>query len=216
MISQFQESLILPRTFQSVTMDTTYEDVLEHIDSGIMLFDEDGVLTFANKQMFDILELPRLAIMGCAITHLLANIQLNRFKKKQMLRGYREMVLKGKPNYEFVDEYGRYWRVSLHSGEPMKGSYLFTFKEISDYKLIEQTAYQNDSLAMLGKLSASIAHEIRNPLTAIRGFIQLLHPHLHQLGKEEYAKIILAEIDRANDIIHEFLTSSKPSAPRSA
>ncbi|AIQ51198.1 ATP-binding protein [Paenibacillus sp. FSL R7-0331] len=214
MISQFQESLILPRTFQSVTMDTTYEDVLEHIDSGIMLFDEDGVLTFANKQMFDILELPRLAIMGCAITHLLANIQLNRFKKKQMLRGYREMVLKGKPNYEFVDEYGRYWRVSLHSGEPMKGSYLFTFKEISDYKLIEQTAYQNDSLAMLGKLSASIAHEIRNPLTAIRGFIQLLHPHLHQLGKEEYAKIILAEIDRANDIIHEFLTSSKPSAPQ--
>lgn len=73
----------------------------------------------------------------------------------------------------------------------MKGCYLFTVKEISDYKLIEQTAYQNDSLAMLGKLSASIAHEIRNPLTAIRGFIQLLHPYLHQLGKEEYAKIIL-------------------------
>jgi len=91
---------------------------------------------------------------------------------------------------------------------------LFTVKEISDYKLIEQTAYQNDSLAMLGKLSASIAHEIRNPLTAIRGFIQLLNPHLEQLGKHEYAKIILAEIDRANDIIHEFLTSSKPSAPQ--
>lgn len=96
----------------------------------------------------------------------------------------------------------------------MKGCYLFTVKEISDYKLIEQTAYQNDSLAMLGKLSASIAHEIRNPLTAIRGFIQLLHPYLHQLGKEEYAKIILAEIDRANDIIHEFLSSSKPSVPQ--
>ncbi|CAM4478139.1 ATP-binding protein [Paenibacillus typhae] len=214
MISQFQESLLLPRTFQSMMMNSTYEDVLEHIDSGIMLFDEDGVLTFLNKQMYGILELPRHSLLGCTMTHLLANIQLNRFKKKQVLRGYREMVQKGKPNYEFVDEYGRYWRVTLHTGEQMKGSYLYTFKEISDYKLIEQTAYQNDSLAMLGKLSASIAHEIRNPLTAIRGFIQLLHPHLHQLGKEEYAKIILAEIDRANDIIHEFLTSSKPSAPQ--
>ncbi|WP_342564783.1 ATP-binding protein [Paenibacillus sp. FSL R7-0345] len=214
MISQFQESLLLPSTFQSVILNNSYEDVLEHIDSGIMLFDEEGVLTFVNKQMYGILELPRHSLLGYTMAHLLANIQLNRFKKKQVLRGYREMVRKGKPNYEFIDEYGRYWRVSMHSGEQMKGSYLFTFKEISDYKLIEQTAYQNDSLAMLGKLSASIAHEIRNPLTAIRGFIQLLHPHLHQLGKEEYAKIILAEIDRANDIIHEFLTSSKPSAPQ--
>lgn len=195
-------------------MDTTYEDVLEHIDSGIMLFDEDGVLTFVNKQMYGMLELNRHCLLGCTMAHLLSHIQLSRFKKRQVLRSYREMVQKGKQSHEFVDEYGRYWRVSLCCGEQMRGSYLFTVKEISDYKLIEQTAYQNDSLAMLGKLSASIAHEIRNPLTAIRGFIQLLHPHLHQLGKEEYAKIILAEIDRANDIIHEFLTSSKPSVPQ--
>ncbi|NQX45299.1 GHKL domain-containing protein [Paenibacillus tritici] len=215
MISQYQESLLLPaRTFQSGAMDTTFEDVLEHIDSGILLFDDEGVLTFVNKQMYGILELTRHSLLGCTMHHLLSHIQLSRFKKKQVLRSYREMVLKGKPSYEFVDEYGRYWRASLVSGEQMKGSYLFTLKEISDYKLIEQTAYQNDSLAMLGRLSASIAHEIRNPLTAIRGFIQLLHPHLHLLGKEEYAKIILAEIDRANDIIHEFLTSSKPSVPQ--
>ncbi|UQZ35350.1 PAS domain-containing sensor histidine kinase [Paenibacillus sp. PK3_47] len=215
MISQYQESLLLPaRTFQSASMDTTYEDVLEHIDSGILLFDEEGVLTFVNKQMYGMLELGRHSLLGCTVAHLLSHIQLNRFKRKQVLRSYRELVQKGKSSYEFVDEYGRYWRVSLSCGEQMKGNYLVTLKEISDYKLIEQTAYQNDSLAMLGKLSASIAHEIRNPLTAIRGFIQLLNPHLHQLGKEEYGKIILAEIDRANDIIHEFLTSSKPSVPQ--
>lgn len=204
------------RTFQTGPMNTTYEDVLEHIDNGIMLFDEEGILTFMNKQMYSILELNPHSVLGCSMAHLLSNIQLSRFKKKQLLRGYREMIKLGKPVYEFVDEYGRYWRVTLCSGAEMKGGSLLTFKEISDYKLIEQTAYQNDSLAMLGKLSASIAHEIRNPLTAIRGFIQLLHPHLHLLGKEEYAKIILAEIDRANDIIHEFLTSSKPSVPQVA
>jgi len=160
------------------------------------------------------LELTRHSLVGCTFSHLLSNVRLSRSKKKQVLQSYREMVYKGKSNYEFLDEYGRYWKVTLCCGEQMKGCYLFTVKEISDYKLIEQTAYQNDSLAMLGKLSASIAHEIRNPLTAIRGFIQLLHPYLHQLGKEEYAKIILAEIDRANDIIHEFLSSSKPSVPQ--
>lgn len=164
--------------------------------------------------MYGMLELTRHSLVGCTFSHLLSNVRLSRSKKKQVLQSYREMVYKGKSNYEFLDEYGRYWKVTLCCGEQMKGCYLFTVKEISDYKLIEQTAYQNDSLAMLGKLSASIAHEIRNPLTAIRGFIQLLHPYLHQLGKEEYAKIILAEIDRANDIIHEFLSSSKPSVPQ--
>ncbi|ASA19669.1 ATP-binding protein [Paenibacillus donghaensis] len=215
MISQYQEGLLVETsTFQTREIDTTYENVLENIDSGIMLFDEEGVLCFVNKHMYRMLEMNLFALKGCTLPHLLSHVQISRFKKKQMLRSYREMVCKGKPNYEFIDEFGRYWRVSLISGEQMKGQYLFTVKEISDYKLIEQTAYQNDSLAMLGKLAASIAHEIRNPLTAIRGFIQLLHPHLHQLGKAEYAKIILAEIDRANDIIHEFLTSSKPSVPQ--
>ena len=99
-------------------------------------------------------------------------------------------------------------------GDQMDGDFLFSVKDVSDYKQIEQTAYQNDKLAMLGRISASIAHEIRNPLTAIRGFIQLLRPHLLQLGKDEYARIILTEIDRANDIIYEFLNSSKPSAPQ--
>ncbi|WP_150273019.1 ATP-binding protein [Paenibacillus tepidiphilus] len=217
MISQYQESLLLPeRMFHSGSMDTTYEDVLQHIDSGIMLFDEDGILTFVNRQMYGMLELTRHSLLGCTMANLLSNLQLGRFKKKHLLRSYRELVLKGKQSYEFMDEYGRYWRISLFCGEQMRGNYLFTVKEISDFKLIEQTAYQNDSLAMLGKLSASIAHEIRNPLTAIRGFIQLLNPYLHQLGKEEYAKIILAEIDRANDIIHEFLSSSKPSVPQVA
>ncbi|KAF6579693.1 PAS domain-containing sensor histidine kinase, partial [Paenibacillus sp. EKM208P] len=77
------------------------------------------------------------------------------------------------------------------------GDFLFSVKDVSDYKQIEQTAYQNDKLAMLGRISASIAHEIRNPLTAIRGFIQLLRPHLVELGRDEYARIILTEIDRA-------------------
>lgn len=190
MISQYQESLLLSaRTFQSGPMDTTFEDVLEHIDSGILLFDDEGVLTFVNKQMYGILELNRHSLLGCTLHHLLSHIQLSRFKKKQVLRSYREMVLKGKPSYEFVDEYGRYWRATLSSGEEMKGSYLFTFKEISDYKLIEQTAYQNDSLAMLGRLSASIAHEIRNPLTAIRGSYNCFIPICICLAKKNMRRL---------------------------
>jgi len=215
MLREYQEGLLLSaRSFQSGLINTTYENVLENLESGIMLFDEDGILSFINTQMYTILEMKRHALVGSTILSMLSHVQLSRAKRRRVLNIYRETIYKGNSSCEFVDEFGRYWRVNVTYGEKMNGQYLFVIKEISDFKKIEQTAYQNDNLAMLGKLSASIAHEIRNPLTSIRGFIQLLRPHLTQLGKEEYAKIILAEIDRANDIIHEFLASSKPSIPQ--
>jgi signal transduction histidine kinase len=114
---------------------------------------------------------------------------------------------------EFQDVNGRFLLVSISQIDELDGDYLVSVKDVSEYKQIEQTAFQNDKLAMLGKIAAAIAHEIRNPLTSIRGFIQLLNPYLKEIGKQEYGRIILSEIDRANDIIYEFLNSSKPSAP---
>ncbi|WP_052342603.1 ATP-binding protein [Bacillus sp. EB01] len=64
----------------------------------------------------------------------------------------------------------------------------------------------------IGKLAAGIAHEIRNPLTTVKGFIQLLKPQLKELGKEQYANIALDELNRANEIIYEFLNAAKPAS----
>lgn len=69
----------------------------------------------------------------------------------------------------------------------------------------------SDQLAVMGQLAAGIAHEIRNPLTTVKGFIQLIKPYLSEIGKEEYALIAIDEIDRANGIIYEFLNAAKPS-----
>lgn len=66
------------------------------------------------------------------------------------------------------------------------------------------------STGQMNTLAAEIAHEIRNPLTTVKGFIQLLKPHLNDIGKEYYADIALDEINRANEIIFEFLNTSKP------
>lgn len=75
---------------------------------------------------------------------------------------------------------------------------------------IKEAAILSDHLATIGQLAAGIAHEIRNPLTTVKGFIQLIQPHLAVIGKEEYAIIALDEINRANDIIYEFLNAAKP------
>ena len=216
MISEFQDTLISANeAFPLRHLDNSnYENILEHLDSGIMLFDSEGFLTFINVQMAKLLELPRHQLLGCNVIQLVQHPYISRFKKKKILRIYRETIFQRKRYHELLDEYGKHWLITITYGDQMDGNFLLSVKDVSDFKQIEQTAYQNDKLAMLGQISASIAHEIRNPLTAIRGFIQLLRPHLLQLGKDEYAKIILTEIDRANDIIYEFLNSSKPSAPQ--
>jgi signal transduction histidine kinase len=82
-------------------------------------------------------------------------------------------------------------------------------------KLIQE-ALNNASKDFLSisssRLAAGLAHEIRNPLTTIMGFIQLLKPELHAIGKQELAEIALEEITRANCLLSEFLSVLKPSS----
>ena len=190
-----------------------FEAVLQHMDAGIAIFDADGHLRFVNKQMARFLEGPRQAIIGCSMRQLLLHPDLPRHIRKMMVRMIRDMAYNRRNYAEFQKSDGRFLLVSITRIDELDGEHLVSVKDVSDYKRIEQSAFQNDKFAMLGKIAAAIAHEIRNPLTAIRGFIQLLTPYLETVGKQEYTRIILSEIDRANDIIFEFLNASKPSAP---
>lgn len=83
-------------------------------------------------------------------------------------------------------------------------------KDITERKeLTEQLLQKSEKLALLGQMAAGIAHEIRNPLTSIKGFIQLFKTDTHQ---GEYYDIVLSELDRINNIVGEFLVLAKPTA----
>lgn len=82
-------------------------------------------------------------------------------------------------------------------------------KDITERKeQTERLLQKSEKLALLGQMAAGIAHEIRNPLTSIKGFIQLFRSNHFQ---EEYADIVLAELDRINGIVGEFLVLAKPT-----
>lgn len=67
-----------------------------------------------------------------------------------------------------------------------------------------------EKLAAMGKLAAGLIHEIRNPLTSVRGFIQLLAEKKSAGDRErEYLDVMLSEIDRVNEIIRNFLFLSR-------
>ncbi|MDZ5472735.1 ATP-binding protein [Bacillus sp. 31A1R] len=74
-----------------------------------------------------------------------------------------------------------------------------------------KTAIGDEYTIDFSKQAAGIVHEIRNPLTAVKGFLQLLIPDLTDINKKQYATIALEELDRANDLIQQFLLESRPS-----
>ncbi|MCM3708231.1 MULTISPECIES: ATP-binding protein [Cytobacillus] len=82
--------------------------------------------------------------------------------------------------------------------------------DISDKKEEQENLLQkSEKLALLGQMAAGIAHEIRNPLTSIKGFVQLFKS---SSKKDEYFDIVLSELDRINGIVGEFLVLAKPAA----
>lgn len=62
-----------------------------------------------------------------------------------------------------------------------------------------------DKLTMVGQLTASIAHEIRNPLSTVRGFIQFLSTDTKDEQLKKFSPLILEELDRTNNIITKLL-----------
>jgi len=79
----------------------------------------------------------------------------------------------------------------------------------------EEQAGHIEKLAVLGELAAGAAHEIRNPLTSIRGFMQILQSRVDPDGEEkEYLGIVMEQIDRIDEIINDLLLMARPSRLR--
>jgi two-component system sporulation sensor kinase A len=86
-------------------------------------------------------------------------------------------------------------------------SILFICRDITDQRETEEAIQRNAKLNVIGELAAGIAHEIRNPLTSLKGFTQIL-------AKENplYGNIMLDELENVNSIIEELLLVAKPQA----
>jgi two-component system sensor histidine kinase PilS (NtrC family) len=88
---------------------------------------------------------------------------------------------------------------------------VITFQDLTHIRALEETSRRQDRLAAIGRMAASIAHEIRNPLAAMRGSIQMLRADMEgESSQTELMEIILRESDRLNRIISDFLNYARP------
>jgi PAS domain S-box-containing protein len=83
------------------------------------------------------------------------------------------------------------------------------FVDVTEAKESAEYLRKSDKLTAVGQLAAGVAHEIRNPLTALRGFVQLIQSTSDEKHKG-YTDIMLSELERIEFIISEFLVLAKP------
>src|SRR5690606_7482459 len=99
----------------------------------------------------------------------------------------------------------------LFSEEQETSGLIVTFQDLTEIRSMEESVRRKDRLAAVGRVAAGLAHEIRNPLGAMRGAIQVLDSNMPPDSVQaNLMDIILKESDRLNKIITNFLSYARP------
>lgn len=82
---------------------------------------------------------------------------------------------------------------------------------LMQYFRMQEEVIQSEKMRIVSEMAASVAHEIRNPLTTVRGFLQLIgEANIQEEKKYFYQRVSLEELDRAQSIISDYLSLAKP------
>lgn len=82
--------------------------------------------------------------------------------------------------------------------------------DVTQKKRDAEVILKSEKMSVVGELAASIAHEIRNPLTSIKGFVQILQEDEGNRSNREHLRVMSEEIDRINEVVGELLLIAKP------
>ncbi|SEN64729.1 PAS domain S-box-containing protein [Mesobacillus persicus] len=210
MLSQVVESIereLLLRK-QNRKLNIMNQILLNRTGNGIIITDEKGLVTQINEFAQEISNKNRSSAIGKSIYDfpLMGDFfkrvigREERFENEEL----RFTSANGEPLVCLLDVQ------PIYEDSKMIGAF-GQFRDITDRYLIEEKIKEAEKEALAGRIAAGIAHEIRNPLTTVRGYLQFLEKDVDENISELFSSMLIPEIDRANKIISDFLSISKPS-----
>lgn len=194
------------------------QNVVESIPSGLITLSPEGVATFINPAGCFILRRNAQSIIGSPISQLgfYADGEWSAARETLTIGA---VVRHEKNDFPVGDELRTvgFAVTPLNSIEGIASGYTLIFQDLTDMKTLETELRLKDRMAAVGELSAGIAHEIRNPLAAIAGSVQVLKKSAALNPQEQrLMSIILKESERLNKSIADFLRFVKPQEKRPA
>jgi PAS domain S-box-containing protein len=175
--------------------------------------DARGIITGVNDKFCEISKYSREEIMGKDHAILNSGHHSKLFFKELWKTIGEGKVWKGEIRNKAKD--GTYYWVDTtivpflnENGKPYQ--YVAIRNDITERKKTEEVLHRQDKLAAVGQLAAGVAHEIRNPLTSMKGYAEFLTLDEKDPERLEFINIILDEIERVNTIVEDFMVLAKP------
>lgn len=187
------------------------EDIIHSMRGGLITTDLDGRVMLLNRTAQEITGLRFDQVRGRPLSDLMPTIW-------QSTREGEEYPMAQRREVEFCRADGQrhflgYSISQLRTGEGLSTGYVLNFQDLTELKRLEQEVATKERMAALGRLSAAIAHEIRQPLTAMAGAVRELGRMVPLEEDEKHlVGIVSRESERLNRIITDFLNYSRESS----
>lgn len=194
------------------------EDILHNIRSGIVTADSNGLLLFANPSAGALLGFDSATARGRTVKELIsvpapalaAALERAVQQRERVTRGEATITLHGR-----AFSIGFTTTTMVAAGSPDQLSATVIFQDISDNKRLEELRLRTERLEAVAELSASLAHEIKNPLASIRSAVEQLALTAGATDDERtLGRLIVRESDRLSRLLSEFLDFARVRVTR--
>lgn len=197
------------------SLQALHERIIESIRSGLITTDLNGTIYTFNAAAAEITGFQPDKMSGQPISSLFGDIS-QPIELSLAAVGEGEQLPRFETDLITPDGFAvriGYSISQLFSEENEASGYIITFQDLTEIRSMEESVRRKDRLAAVGRVGAGLAHEIRNPLGAMRGAIQVLESNTPPESMQaDLMSIILRESDRLNTIITNFLSYARPKA----
>ncbi len=206
------ESMVEKRTMELWESKTHLEAMLGGIAEGVVFVDSNNHVTLINDAAEMIFGIRREDWYGRDFKG--AHSEQAHAKAIEIISDMREGKIK---SYSSEIKTGdktilAHFSPIMHGPEYL--GVIFIATDVSEIKRLQTELVQSEKLALVGKMSSAVAHELRNPLVPIGGFANLIYKRLDETSPlKKYAGIIVGEIDRLEKLLHNILYFTKDTKP---
>ena len=177
-----------------------FRKLFERALDGMAILDQSGYIVNVNESFCDMFEVDKDLIISTHYSHLESGCDIT-WDNPAMLGRSGE----GKRHRQSTGE-KQYFSFTL-SYQIYPNHHLVILREMTEIKNAEEDLRKTETTHVLGDLAASVAHEVRNPLSTVKGFLQLLDGN--DAVNQELLKVVGVEMQQLEETINEFLLLSK-------